>query len=91
MKRIVKAFLIAIILLPNSCTNTEKSHHEYTDTLSHLVSKTIYSCLMHSEILSEKSGVCPECKIDLVAKSGESLDDSTEQSGQETHQQKNYG
>lgn len=86
MKRILKAFSIVLILLLNACTNTEKSHHEHGEKSSLVVPKTIYSCPMHSEISSEKPGVCPECKMDLLVKSDKSLNDSTEHSDHEKHQ-----
>lgn len=30
------------------------------------VQKTMYTCPMHSKVLSEKKGKCPECGMDLV-------------------------
>lgn len=32
------------------------------------LAKTIYTCPMHSEVLQDKAGKCPECKMNLVKK-----------------------
>jgi hypothetical protein len=32
------------------------------------VLKTVYTCTMHPEVISDKPGKCPKCGMDLVAK-----------------------
>ncbi|HEY0669466.1 MAG TPA: heavy metal-binding domain-containing protein [Sphingobacteriaceae bacterium] len=55
----------------NSNTATNKS----TDTNAVKQANIAYTCPMHPEVLSDKPGKCPKCKMDLVQKDKESTDD----------------
>ena len=55
-------FSIVLICIFFSCTRKE-SHSEHDHTAS---AKAVYTCPMDPEVLSDKPGSCPICKMDLV-------------------------
>ena len=57
------------------CAMTSLNHQqEKTKTMKQVTTaindftKTIYTCPMHPEVISDKSGKCPKCGMDLVRK-----------------------
>ena len=87
MKNLFNICAIGLVLSCASCTNSEKPIQASEDTVTHIKSDAIYTCPMHPEVLSDKPGSCPDCKMDLVVKSDEtSTSDSTGQAHQEEHQ-----
>lgn len=68
----VNIILILLTFLLVSCS--KKSETSNTSK-----PKTVYTCPMHHEVISDKPGVCPICHMDLVEKK------SDESSGEEMH------
>ncbi len=58
---IVLSVFLAAHTLGFAQTKTETSKKEAQ-------TKTIYTCPMHSEVVSEKEGKCPKCGMELVKK-----------------------
>ncbi len=65
MNKIIFISFILTLLTP-SCKNNH-SHTEHSMELS----KEIYTCTMHPEVVSDKPGKCPKCGMDLVKKATE--------------------
>lgn len=87
MKNIFSTYCILIALFFASCTSSEKPVQSSEDSTTHVKSHAVYTCPMHAEVISDKPGTCPECKMDLVAKSDEATtSDSTVKNHQEEHQ-----
>ena len=47
-------------------TFAQHTHEKQDTTLTHDSTKIIYTCPMHSEIISDKPGTCPRCGMELV-------------------------
>jgi len=47
-------------------TIAQHTHEKQDTTLTHDSTKIIYTCPMHSEIISDKPGTCPRCGMELV-------------------------
>ena len=61
--------MILAILIAGATTSYAQTG---TDTVPHgkmgKVSRTVYTCSMHPEVISGKPGKCPKCGMTLVAK-----------------------
>jgi Cu(I)/Ag(I) efflux system membrane fusion protein len=87
MKNLFNICAILLVLSWASCTNSEKPVEASKDTVTHHQSHAVFTCPMHPEVISDKPGICPECKMDLVAKAdGPSTSDSTVKEHQDKHQ-----
>lgn len=81
MKTILIA-LTAIAFFTASCTNSGQKTGSSADTTSMQQASVTYTCPMHPEVLSDKPGTCPKCKMDLVEKKTESNStDTTDHTG----------
>ena len=58
----LKVILIALPLLLAACSNK----NENQQTASAQETKTLYTCTMHPQIISDHPGVCPICGMELV-------------------------
>ena len=56
--------LLLFFSILTSCKNKEEQHQHESEHTQH--SQTVYTCPMHSEIISDKPGNCSICKIKLV-------------------------
>lgn len=78
MKSLILTAMVAIALFFSACNSESKSEkNRSTDSTSNksadstsVHSASTYTCPMHPEVLSDKPGKCPKCKMDLVAKEG---------------------
>jgi Cu(I)/Ag(I) efflux system membrane fusion protein len=87
MKNLFNICAILLVLSWASCTNSEKPVETSTDTVTHHQPHAVFTCPMHPEVISDKPGICPECKMDLVAKAaGLSTSDSTVKEHHDKHQ-----
>lgn len=59
-----------IILAFYACkSNENKQETNGKDTVITNTNKTVYTCPMHPEVLSDTAGKCPQCGMDLEVKS----------------------
>ncbi|WP_395626709.1 heavy metal-binding domain-containing protein [Daejeonella sp.] len=78
MKNLINTCVVLIVLFFASCTSSEKPVQSSADTSTHNKAHAVYTCPMHPKVLSDKPGICPECKMDLVKKTDKaSSSDST--------------
>jgi Cu(I)/Ag(I) efflux system membrane fusion protein len=78
MKNLFNACVVLIVLFFASCTSSEKPAQSGADTSTQIKAHAAYTCPMHPEVLSDKPGICPECKMDLIEKTDKaSAGDST--------------
>lgn len=73
MMRIMYALLFSASILIASCGNSE-NHTSAPDAdtvkaATESTAKTIYTCPMHPEVISDQPGKCPTCGMDLEPKS----------------------
>ena len=69
MKKINSITVAMIIAFSVSQFNVTAQNKQETKSTT---SKTsVYTCPMHSDIVSDKPGTCPKCKMDLVVKSAD--------------------
>lgn len=67
MKRLIYILILLIVI---SCKGNEnKNESGNVDSLKTNTSKTEYTCPMHPEVMSDVAGQCPQCGMDLEAKS----------------------
>lgn len=69
MKSLILTAIVAITLFISAC-NSNSTSDKSTDSTSVHTAGTTYTCSMHPEVVSDKPGKCPKCKMDLVAKEG---------------------
>jgi hypothetical protein len=68
MLKIIARLLIVVVLF--SCKGKENNQESGSkDSLKTESVKTEYTCPMHPEVVSNKPGQCPQCGMDLQAKS----------------------
>ncbi|MBL0102498.1 MAG: hypothetical protein IPP51_01205 [Bacteroidetes bacterium] len=73
MKRLLLVAAIAVLSV-SACKNNQnnpestKVDSTNTETLQNSP-KTEYTCPMHPDVISDKAGQCPQCGMDLQAKS----------------------
>jgi Cu(I)/Ag(I) efflux system membrane fusion protein len=78
MKKLINTSALLIVLFFAACTSSEKPAQASTDTASHSMPAAVYTCSMDPEVISDKPGACPVCKMDLIVKTDEaSSTDST--------------
>ena len=89
MKNLFSTYFILVVLFFSSCTSSEKPAKSSSDTLLPAETHTVYTCPMHPEVLSDKPGTCPQCKMDLVVKGDEAShgDSTLNEQHHEGHQQ----
>jgi membrane fusion protein, copper/silver efflux system len=76
--KILSAILITLLL--ESCE--KKNHTDHTEHIHHdTVNNSVYYCPMDTQIVSDKPGTCPICKMDLELKSGHHHTDHVSTSG----------
>ncbi len=63
--------LLLCFLVLSSCNNKHEGHQQSNGHENH--SGTVYTCPMHPEIVSDKPGNCPICKMKLEPVENESL------------------
>jgi Cu(I)/Ag(I) efflux system membrane fusion protein len=71
MKKLINTSAILIVLFFAACTSSQKPAEASTDTASHSQAAAVYTCPMHPEVISDKPGACPVCKMDLIVKTDE--------------------
>lgn len=76
MKNQILLLLTASTILVFSACNTNRaSEVKRNDTTTIHTAGTTYTCPMHPEVISDKPGKCPECKMALVEKGRENMED----------------
>ena len=80
---IVLSVFLAAQTVSFAQTKTETSKKEAEN-------KTIYTCSMHSEVVSDKEGKCPKCGMKLVKKTTLKLDTSVKGSQTKVSSEKMY-
>lgn len=63
--------LLSFFFVLTSCKNRHEQHQQENQHAQH--SDTVYTCPMHLEIVSDKPGNCPICKMKLEPMANESL------------------
>jgi len=71
MKKLVNLSAILIVLFFAACSSSEKPAETSADTTVQSTTAAVYTCPMHPEVISDKPGTCPVCKMDLVVKTDE--------------------
>ena len=65
----IKIFFLLLVFLSACKGSDNKQEKSNADSTAVRISKTEYTCPMHPEIISDKSGQCPNCGMDLEIKS----------------------
>lgn len=63
-----KLTLIAIAIFALAFTACNSNTSDSTDTNTEKTAGLVYSCPMDPEVISDKPGKCPKCKMELVLK-----------------------
>ncbi len=71
MKRYFLILSVSFIAAISSCNNSETKNTDTTkiDTSvlpPKMASGEMYTCTMHNEVMSDHSGKCPKCEMNLV-------------------------
>lgn len=66
----MKKLLILIIVLIAGTTTTfaQSARDTQPKSKTDTATRTVYTCTMHPEVISDKPGKCPKCGMDLVAR-----------------------
>jgi hypothetical protein len=66
MKKLL--ILILVLVAGTSATFAQTARDAQPKSKTDTATKTIYTCPMHPEVISDKPGKCPKCGMTLVAK-----------------------
>lgn len=80
MKKTLSAFAIAFVAMAFAACNSAGTSSEKDKTEDSVIQESAgvkYTCPMHPEVTSDKAGICPKCKMDLVKMESASGEDSS--------------
>jgi len=65
----MKKLIILIVILTGTLgACAQRSRDTRAETKTDSTVKTVYTCPMHPDVVSDKPGKCPKCGMELVAK-----------------------
>lgn len=77
MKNTLLIAIAVISILFAACNSSAKNSGASSDTASSVkTTGIIYTCPMHTEVVNDKPGKCPECGMTLVKKENDKKDRS---------------
>ena len=63
-----KLLILLIVLTGTLATFAQSAKDTQTQSKTDTTMKTVYTCPMHPEVISDKPGKCPKCGMTLIAK-----------------------
>ena len=60
--------MLAFVITSATCSFAQTAKSKTPENKSDTVSKYIYTCTMHPEVMTDKPGKCPNCGMTLVKK-----------------------
>jgi hypothetical protein len=61
-------FMLAFVITSATCSFAQTAKSKAPVNKSDTISKYIYTCTMHPEVMTDKPGKCPKCGMTLVKK-----------------------